>query len=174
MRSFLSVTAIVCMLLGFAAPAVAAPVTVPAGTQLKVRLINPVSSGTATVGEHFPFQVAEPVTVGNQVVIAAGSSGVGRVVQVSKAQGKSAGAITLEFTRVHAVDGSLIALTQIGKKRAGNAEKGKASTATIAATIALGPLGLFAHNMVKGKDVTVSPKQTFPAWVKTNSVVAVQ
>lgn len=42
------------------------------------------------------------------------------------------------------------------------------------ATVALGPLGLFAHNMVKGKDVTVTPKQTFPAWVETNSTINVQ
>ena len=40
-------------------------------------------------------------------------------------------------------------------------------------TIALGPLGLFAHNMVKGKDITVSPASTFSAWVKTNSTVNV-
>lgn len=173
MRSFLSVSAILCVTLGFAAPAFAAPVTVPAGTQVKVRLVNAVSSGTATVGEHFPFQVVEPVAVGNQIVIAAGSNGVGRVVQVNKAQGKSAGTLTLEFTRVHAVDGSMIALTQTEHPRSGNAEKGKASTATIAATIALGPLGLFAHNMVKGKDVTVTPKRTFPAWVKTNASINV-
>jgi hypothetical protein len=112
------------------------------------------------------------VVVDNRVVITKGALGTGHVVRVSKAQGKSAGEITLEFTSIHAADGTTVALTEKSSAK-GNAEKGKASTATIAATIALGPLGLFAHNMVKGKDVTITPKSNFPAWIKSNTTVNV-
>lgn len=158
--------------LTIASPASAAQVNLPAGTRVEVRLVNPISSGAATAGEHFTFQAAAPVTAANHVLIAKGASGTGRVVSATKAQGKSAGKLTLEFTSIHATDGSTVNLTENSSMK-GNAEKGKASTATIAATIALGPLGLFAHNMVKGKDVTVTPGQTFPAWVKSTTAVTV-
>jgi predicted thioesterase len=161
-----------CLTLGFALPALAAPVMLPAGTRVEVHVVNPISSGDATVGQRFTFQAAAPVIVGNRVVIQKGASGTGQVVRVSKAQGKSAGEITLDFQNIHSVDGTLVALTE-DAKRFGNPEKGKASTATIAATIALGPLGLFAHNMVKGKDVNITPSQTFHAWVKSNTSVTV-
>ena len=159
--------------LAFALPAAAATVTLPAGTQVQVRLVNPISSGNATVGQRFRFEAAAPVVIADRVVIAKGAGGSGRVVNVRKAQGKSAGELTLQFTNIHAADGSLVMLTEHSSMK-GNAEKGKASTATIAATIALGPLGLFAHNMVKGKDITVTTTQTFPAWVRSNTLVNVR
>jgi hypothetical protein len=172
MRLFLASIAAATLTLSFALPASAAAVKLPAGTKLQVHLTKPISSGTATVGQRFSFQAAAPVVVGSRVVIQKGALGTGHVVRVSKAQGKSAGQITLEFTSIHAADGQSIALTETSSSK-GNAEKGKASTATIAATIALGPLGLFAHNMVKGKDVTITPSQNFPAWVKSNTTVNV-
>jgi hypothetical protein len=152
--------------------AFAANVNVAVGTQVQVHLVQALSSGSATAGQSFKFSAAQPVVVGGHVVIAKGALGSGHVVKASKAQGKSAGTLTLSFDTIHAVDGSLISLTEDSRVK-GNPEKGKASTATIAATIALGPLGLFAHNMVKGKDATVTPDKTFPAWVKSSASVNV-
>jgi len=159
-------------ILGSIAPAVAAQTTLPAGTRVEVRLVHSLSSGTASVGESFALQAAAPVLIGHRVVIAKGAGGTGRIVSVSKAHGKSAGKIGLAFTSIHAVGGTTVMLTQ-GTHARGNSEKGKASTASIAATIALGPIGLFAHNMVKGKDVTVTPSETFAAWVESNTRVTV-
>jgi hypothetical protein len=158
--------------LGLQVPASATQVNLPAGTRVQVRLTQPISSGTATAGQRFAFQAAAPVVVGNRVVIAKGALGTGSVVSASKAQGKSAGKLTLAFNSIHSVDGGTVALT-VDSSMKGNSEKGKASTATVAATIAMGPIGLFAHNMVKGKDVTISPSRTFPAWVQSNSSVNV-
>jgi hypothetical protein len=152
--------------------AFAANVNVAVGTQVQVRVVHSISSGTAIAGQRFAFEAAAPVVVGGHVVISKGALGSGHVVNASKAQGKSAGKMTLSFDTIHAVDGSLISLTEDSSVK-GNSEKGKASTATIAATVALGPLGLFAHNMVKGKDVTVTSDKMFPAWVKTSSSVKV-
>ncbi|MBV9148576.1 MAG: hypothetical protein JO024_01825 [Candidatus Eremiobacteraeota bacterium] len=163
-------TAIAAFVLAAALPAQAATVSIPAGAKVTVNLINPINSGSASVGQRVTFQAAAPVTVGTRVVIAQGARGVGRVAKVTKAQGKSAGELTLQFTSIRAVDGTAVPLTEASRSK-GNPEKGKASTATIAATIALGPLGLFAHNMVKGKDVFIQPSQTFPAWVKTSTSV---
>jgi hypothetical protein len=171
MRVSLSVTA-AFLILSLPLTASAATVSLAVGTQVHVRLVHSISSGTATPGQRFAFQAAEPVMVGNQVVISKGALGSGHVVDASKAQGKSAGKMTLAFDTIHAVDGSLVSLTE-DSSVAGNAEKGKASTATIAATIALGPIGLLAHNMVKGKDITVTSDKSFPAWVKRTSSITV-
>lgn len=175
MRTFFRVVTPAFLALTVAAPlaAPAAQVSVPVGTQVQVRLVHPVSSGTAMPNQQFSFQAAAPVVVNNYVVIAKGALGNGHVVSVSKAQGKSAGKLTLAFDMIHAVNGVVVRLSEDSHLK-GNSEKGKASTATIAATIALGPLGLFAHNMVKGKDITVEPSQTFPAWVKSTTTVSTQ
>lgn len=169
MRIFSSITALLAFTLPVAA--LAAGVNVAVGTQVRVHVVHAISSGTATAGQHFAFQAAAPVVVGGHVVISKGALGSGHVVKATKAQGKSPGEITLAFDTIHAVDGSLIPLTE-DSSVSGNPEKGKASTATIAATIALGPLGLFAHNMVKGKDVNITADKTFPAWVKSSSSVS--
>ncbi|MBV9403062.1 MAG: hypothetical protein JO018_04955 [Candidatus Eremiobacteraeota bacterium] len=164
--------AIVVFSLACAFPAQAATVSLPAGTKVTVNLINGVNSGSATAGQAFSFQAAAPVAVAGRVLIAQGARGVGRVAKATKAHGKSAGELTLQFTSIHAVDGTPVRLTEASSSK-GSPEKGKASTATIAATVALGPLGLFAHNMVKGKDVFIKPSQTFPAWVKSNTPIRV-
>jgi uncharacterized protein (DUF58 family) len=165
-------TAALFLALGCAIPAAATTAVLPAGTRVTVSLASEISSGDAAAGQHFTFEASAPVRVANRVLIAKGASGSGRVVKVTKAHGKSAGAITLQFVNIHAVNGKPVSLTETSSSL-GSAEKGKASTATIAATIALGPLGLFAHNMVKGKDVVIKPDQTFPAWVKSNTPINV-
>jgi len=170
MRSIFTLAASASVL-ALMSPANASPVTLPAGTRVSVRLVQSLSSGTASVGQRVAIQAAAPVIVGNRVVIATGAGGAGRVESVSKAHGKSAGQMTFEFVSIHAVDGSRVALSAIPRDSHGNAEKGKASTATIAATIALGPIGLLAHNLVKGKDITIDPSRTFGAWVRSNAMV---
>ncbi len=170
MNRLLSFAVALSCALAWALPASAATVNLPAGTKVTVRLVNQISSGNATPGQRFTFEAADPVTVGSRVVIAEGAKGTGHVVRAVKAHGKSAGEMTLAFASIHAADGTPVSLTEVSSTK-GNPEKGKASTATIAATIALGPIGLLAHNMVKGKDVVVGPKQTFPAWVKNTTPI---
>lgn len=173
MKHFFLSASIIGLALASTLSANAATVTLPAGTEVMVSLVKPMNSGSAQVGQSFTFVAADPVMVAGHTLITKGALGRGHVVRVSKAQGKSAGELTLQFTAIHAADGSMVALTEKSSKK-GNAEKGKASTATIAATIALGPLGLFAHNMVKGKDVELKPDQTFQAWVRDNTSVNTQ
>ncbi len=155
----------VAMFLGVGVPGFAA-VHVPSGTKVEMRLVHPLSSGTASAGQTFMAEAADSVNVAGRTAIAKGAAGQGTVLRASKAQGKSAGTLTIAFTKVRAVDGSWVRLSDSASRSHGSAEKGKASTATIASTIVLGPIGLFAHNMVKGKDITLTPTQTFPAWAQ--------
>ena len=173
MRSFFAPAVMAAAVLAVALPAVAASTSVAVGTKVSMRLVAPLSSGTATAGQTFMAEASDTVMVGGATVIAKGAAGQGTVVAVAKAQGKSAGTMTVAFNKVRAVDGTWIRLTDSKDSTQGNSEKGKASTATIASTIVLGPLGLFAHNMVKGKDVTLPTTQNFPSWVKATTTVHV-
>ena len=154
--------------------AIAAPITIPAGTSVSVALTAPLSSDSAAVGQSIAIVTAEAVTVGSRVVVPKGAHGVGVVKKVAKAKKKSAGEITVAFTYVLAADGTKVALSEIDHSASGKSEKGKANTAAVVATIALGPVGLFAHNMVKGKDVTIDPTQHLPAFVDANTKVNVK
>jgi len=173
MRSLLIPAVAAAILAAGIAPAVAAPTQLAVGTKVDMRLVQPLSSGTATVGQTFMAEAAHAVMAGGATLISRGAQGRGTVLAVTKAQGKSAGTLTIAFRQVRAVDGTWVTLHDSRDQMQGNAEKGKASTATIASTIILGPVGLFAHNMVKGKDITLTPSQTFPAWVRHSVMVRV-
>lgn len=62
------------------APAAPATVTIPAGTIVTVRMIDPVDSRTSQPGQEFAAALAAPLAVGNQVVVPAGSNASVRLV----------------------------------------------------------------------------------------------
>lgn len=114
-----------------AAPAPAA-VSVPAGTVVLIRTVDPITSKSAA-GSRFGVVVDADVVVGGAVVIKAGAKGYGKVVQAQQAgriAGKSQLAITLTDVEVN---GRLTAvITDVlggegegsGKKTAGGAAVG--------------------------------------------------
>ncbi len=69
-------------------------VTVPAGTTLTVRLGNAVGSKTSQAGDRFAASLAQPVSVGGNVVIPAGASASGTVTE-AHAAGRFKGGATL-------------------------------------------------------------------------------
>jgi hypothetical protein len=71
------------------AEAGAPPITVPAGTELELRLEESLSSETAKPGDRFTAMAAAPVLLGNRVAIEAGSSFRGRVELVDQAGGRT-------------------------------------------------------------------------------------
>lgn len=60
-------------------PAAPAPITVPAGTELSVRLVSAISSGTASAGSSFEGTLASPLVVGGVEVAAVGSAVSGTI-----------------------------------------------------------------------------------------------
>src|SRR6185437_6225172 len=76
-------------------------VTVPAGTQLSIRLTDEVSSEKAQVGDTFHGSISSPVTIDEQTVIPTTADVEGRVVEV-KSAGRFAGqsVLTLELTKL--------------------------------------------------------------------------
>jgi len=151
-------------------------VTIPGGTPATIRIVDKIDSGTANVGDVFEFKADESVVVNGWVVIARGAEGRGTVTSVERAGSHGhPGNLGLKFDYIYAVDGEKIRLSSIDKKDAGQNAKGASSTATIASTLLLGPVGLFAHNWVKGKNITVDSSRSFSAFVdNTVHVVATQ
>lgn len=141
-------------------------VKLPGGTPISVHLSADVSSSNAHEGDTFAFSVVDDVRVRGWLVIAAGAQGIGEIVAVENAGGNGhSGKLNLRFNYVYAADGEKVRVTQTPSATEGEQRSGAASTATIASYALFGPLGLFAHNWIKGREVSVTPKTLFSIFV---------
>lgn len=125
--------------------------TVPSGTELKLELVDSVSSAESQAGEGLQARVLEDLLVDGQVAIPAGSNVTGRVVAVHglKAIGGRA-FLSLEFTSVETPAGEVpihAAWSRVGKSET------KKDAAIIGGSAAGGALlgrALSDHNKGKG------------------------
>jgi hypothetical protein len=141
-------------------------VTIPGGTAVTIRMVDTIDSGTANVGDTFEFKVDDNVVVNGYVVIARGAAGKGHVASVDRAGTHGhPGSLGIKLDYVYAVDGEKVRLDSDNKKATGEEKKGASSTATIIGYATLGVGGLFAHNFVKGRNVTLDPSKTYSAFV---------
>ncbi|MDQ6768245.1 MAG: hypothetical protein M3Z41_10595 [Candidatus Eremiobacteraeota bacterium] len=148
-------------------------ITILGGTQVPVKVVEPISSSSANVGDVFQIKAAQDIVVDNWIVIPKDSPGQGEVVSVDRAGSHGhPGKLGIQMDYVYSADGGKIKLSNIGHATEGEGKKGTSSTTTIASYVLLGPLGLFAHNFVKGKDVTIDSTKTFLLFV--DSTVHVQ
>jgi hypothetical protein len=123
------------------APAPAPPrlVTVPAGTVVAIRLIDPIDTETNSVGDTFRATLSQPVIVGDEVVIPADADVEGQIVDSKSAghfQGQSAIALTLTRLRMHGKSYTL-RTNQYEKQ---GASRGKRTAATVGGGAALGAI----------------------------------
>jgi hypothetical protein len=76
--------------------------SLPAGTQLQVRLGDQLHTGETQVGQTFPGTIAQSVVVGGKTVLARGTAVKGRVTDVvSSGRLKRSASITLELSTVN-------------------------------------------------------------------------
>jgi hypothetical protein len=142
------------------------PVTVADGTPVKIALTDQLASNTAHAGDRFQFRSLDDVAVDSWVVIPRGSLGEGEVTQAEPAGSNGhPGKIKLQFDWIYGADNLKIRLSDVPDANHGDGEKGAASTATIASYVLLGPIGLFAHNFVHGKDAIVTADQEIKVYV---------
>lgn len=146
--------------------------TLPGGTTVSVTVGQTISSSTAKAGQAFQITATAPVTAGGTVVIKKGAAGQGKIIAASPA-GKSGkqGTLSLKFLWIYAADGSKVALSAT-KSVSGKNKTGSSNAANIAGTLLLGPVGLFAHNFVKGHDIVVKPGRSLTAYVDHTVTVA--
>lgn len=127
------------------APAAPASVTVPDGSEVKLRLLTPVSSASARLEDVLRFEALEDVKVMNVTVITKGAEAKGHVSEVKKngSFGRS-GKLSFSIDSVVGVDGGAIPIRS-SKDLKGDARVG----ATVAAVALVGVFGGF----VKGKNI---------------------
>jgi hypothetical protein len=140
-------------------------IVLPAGTPVTVVVTNQISSATAKVGDTFEITTKEDVIVSGWVAIEKGAPGQGEILAVTQAgsHGKP-GSLGIQMDWIYAADGEKVKLGDQNSTQEGEGKTGVASTMTILSYALLGPLGLFTHNFVKGRDVVVDdthPLQTY-------------
>ena len=139
------------------APAAAQEVVLRDGTDVRVRLRDPISSKTAKVDDPVYFEVAEDVAADGVTVLPVGSLARGTIIEVNK--GKSfgrRGKLNFSIDVVRAVDGQNVRL------RATKEVKGDERYATAGVvSVLLLPAGLF----IKGKNVDVAAGTEYVIYV---------
>ncbi|MGH9837205.1 MAG: PEGA domain-containing protein [Blastocatellia bacterium] len=108
----------------------ASKVKLEEGTQVRLKLMEPLTSATAQVGQVVSFEVLDEVRVGEALAIAEGATAWGTIIE---AEGKKfmgrAGKLALQIDYVKAVDGTKIPLRASNPTTQG---KGKGVTTGIA------------------------------------------
>ena len=118
-----------------------AKVTVPAGTQLSVRLNDPLDSERNQVGDTFHGTLSAPVVIDGETVIPSGADVVGRVANVQSA-GRFAGAslLALELTSL-SMNGRTYNLQTNQWSRSGEGAGKRTATKTVGGAAAGAILG---------------------------------
>src|SRR5271166_2942493 len=116
-------------------------IMVPAGTQLTVRLNDPLDSERNQVGDTFHGSLSVPIVIDGETVIPSGADVVGRVADV-KSAGRFAGnsVLTLELTSL-SVNGKTYNVQTNQWSRAGKGEGKNTATKVGAGTVAGAVLG---------------------------------
>lgn len=139
-----------------AAAPIAHSVRVPEGTQVRVRLEEPLSSATSTTGDVFSITTDEPITLADGTVIPAGYRGKGEVSAAEKngMMGK-AGQLNIRLNYVS------IGAVHMHLRATKGAEGANAVTSTVVLTVLFGPIGLLKH----GHNVVIPKGQTLVGYV---------
>ena len=95
-----------------AVPAPKVKITVPAGTKLRVALLDGLSSDKNKAGDQFQASLMEPVVVDGKTILARGTKVRGRVVE-AKESGRVKGRASLELTltQILGVEGKSVAIS---------------------------------------------------------------
>jgi hypothetical protein len=121
------------------APPTPATVTVPEGTTIAIRLIDPIDSERNQVGDTFRATLDQPIYVGDEVVIPKGADVEGKIAEVKSAghyTGQSV--LALELVRMN-MNGKSYSLRTNQYTRQG-ASRGKNTAAKVGGGAALGAI----------------------------------
>ena len=98
------------------------------------------------------------VVVNGWVVVPAGANGHATVTAVEHAASNgSGGKLSMSVDWVYSADGGMVQLSTTNHASENGDTKGAASTATLLSWVFLGPVGFFAHNFVRGRELPLEP-----------------
>ncbi len=126
--------------------------TIPAGTVLTVRMIDPIDSSRNRPGEEFAATVDAPVAVGERVIIPRGSDARVRLVN-SQSAGRMTGQSELQVELVGVAVGNMTYAIETSVVEKKGASEGKRTAATVGGGAALG--GLVGAIAGKGKGAAI-------------------
>ena len=109
-----------------AAPAPPKPVVLAAGTALKVRTTNTLSTKLQKAGDTFEVSLAEPLVVDGKEVVAKNTMLMGRVVESDPGgRVKGVASLSIELNHLHTADGKMveIATNTVSVEAASSAKK---------------------------------------------------
>jgi PEGA domain len=150
---------------------VAAQVTVPDGTKIRVRLDQMLSSGTADQGQTVELSVTEPVKIDGQVVIPEGSRVTGTVTEAQEKRHMGrAGKLDFSIDRVRAADGEWIPLRYTVTKKSGGSHAVSTGVLTAGAAVLFWPAAP-AFLLIKGKDVTLNKGMVFDTFTDQDHTI---
>ena len=153
------------------AAVLAAQVTVPDGTKIRVRLDQTLSSGTADQGQVVELSVTEPIKVDGQVVIPEGSRVTGTVTEAQEKRHMGrAGKLDFSIDRVRAADGEWIPLRYSINKKSGGSHAVSTGVLTAGAAVLFWPAAP-AFLLIKGKDVTLNKGMVFDTFTDQDHAV---
>ena len=148
-------------------------IVIPAGIPIKMRITETVSSGTAKVGNAVMFEVIDPITINEKVVIPNGAKAVGTVtVAAPKKRMGRTGKLEITLDYILATDGSKIRITSDQKAAAGS-NVGKVVVATVAIGVLFfpaAPMMLMAH----GKDVSITQGTAITVYINGEHTLEVK
>lgn len=131
-------------------------VTIEEGTEVRLRLLEPLSSATAQQGQRFNLELDDDLRIDDVVVVPMGAKAVGTVTH-SKKRGFMGKGGDLNVSIDYLIVGDRRVRLRATSGKEGDDKVG----ATVALTILFGPLGL----LKRGKNVEVNAGTPFTAFV---------
>lgn len=134
----------------------AARIVIPAGTLVKIRLQESLSTKFTKEGQAVSFTVQNAVKIGKRKVIEKGASVQAYISEIRHPQrfGRNA-SLKIKFISVNSVKGRAIPIL-IGEHAAKtNEQMGTAAGAAVGGALIFGPIGLLAGLFVKGKNINI-------------------
>ena len=146
---------------------------VPAGTVVMVQLAEPVSTKTHKTGDTFAIRLAEPVVVQGQVVLRAGTTGIGEVDDAAKpGLGGKGAKLVLSARALTGPGGTELPLKGLQLAVNGQGHAG-AATALGLGGIGFAPLGI-AGIIMRGGDATLPEGTEATAKLATSATLKSQ
>jgi len=138
----------------------AAELTIPSGTLIRLNLEENLSSKTSKTGEMVKFTVVEDVKIGRRSIVRKGSVARAQLEKVRKPGrfGRN-GSLKLRYLSVTSTRGKEVPITLGEKSAKTNESLGLAAGASLGGYMLLGPLGLIGGTFVRGHDIEI-PKNT--------------
>lgn len=145
---------------------------IPEGTEVRLKLMQALSSGTVQAGQTVSFQVLDEIKIDDAVVIAEGAPAWGTVTEAEgkKSMGR-AGKLAIQIDYVKAVDGSKVPLraNSVSQGKGRGATVGVATTASVLFFWPAAPFFL----LMKGKNVEIPRGQHVAAFVDGDRMINV-